>query len=82
MCPADRAPSFGQVETPWRCLRIEGKLDFAMVGVLVSVLAPLADARIPVFVNSTFDTDYVLVKTEQFEKAVEVLRGKGHTVSN
>jgi len=80
VCPLERAPSFGQAEAPWRCLRIAGVLDFAMVGVLASVLSPLADAGVPVFVTSTFDTDYLMIKEIHFEKAVEVLRRAGHRV--
>ncbi len=80
VCPLEQAPAHAQVDAPWRCLRVEGKLEFAMVGVLVSVLAPLADAGIPVFVTSTFDTDYLMIKEIHFEPAIEALRRSGHHV--
>lgn len=63
-----------------RCLRIVGTLDFALVGVLRSLLGPLADAGISVFTLSTFDTDYVLMRDEDLSTASDVLRKAGHTV--
>ena len=71
----------GQVcERGWRGLRVEGPLDFYAVGVLASLVSPLANAGISVFVVSTFDTDYLLVKEESFKTAVEVLRQHGHSI--
>jgi hypothetical protein len=51
-----------------------------MTGVLASVLAPLATAEVSVFALSTFDTDYVLIKTQQIEQAVNTLTNAGHVV--
>ena len=51
---------------------VAGQLDFSLVGVLASLVNPLAEAGIPVFVLSTFDTDYLLIKAESFETAVKV----------
>jgi len=57
-------------EQGWRCLRVAGTLDFSLVGVLASLLGPLADAGLSVFVVSTFDTDYLLVKQTDFQRTV------------
>ncbi|MCB0002933.1 MAG: ACT domain-containing protein [Anaerolineae bacterium] len=64
----------------WRCLKVAGPLDFALTGVLARLAAPLADAAIPVFVISTYDTDYLLVQAAQLAVAITVLRTAGHTV--
>lgn len=59
---------------------MEGPLDFSLVGILASVVEPLAEAGISIFAVSTFDTDYVLVKEEQLESAATALRGWGHEI--
>ncbi|MCC6362920.1 MAG: ACT domain-containing protein [Bryobacterales bacterium] len=64
----------------WRALRIAGPLDLSMIGVLLSIAQPLADAGISIFAISTFDTDYVLVKEASLPQAVAALTAEGHTV--
>ena len=54
-------------ERDWRCLKLAGPIPFTTVGVLVSLVQPLADAGISVFASSTFDTDYLLVKDDILE---------------
>jgi GNAT superfamily N-acetyltransferase len=81
VCGEEAVPEGVQCEGGWRCLRVAGPLAFSLVGVLSSLVGPLADARISVFVISTFDTDYLLVKEADSHRAVEVLRRAGHTVS-
>lgn len=66
------------VERGWVALRIEGPFPFAMTGVLASFVQPLAEAEIPVFAVSTFDTDYVLVKSEGLKPALTALGAAGH----
>ena len=51
-----------------------------MIGVVASLVIPLAEAGVSVFVVSTFDTDYLLVKEKDWERAAEVLRLAGHSV--
>lgn len=68
------------VEPDWRVLEVEGPLDFSMVGVMARITASLADAGISVFVMSTYDTDYVLVRSAAVERAIEALRSAGHEV--
>src|SRR6516164_5669744 len=73
VCRQDAVPDGINCERGWRCLRVAGTIPFSVVGVLASLTAPLADAGISVFAISTFDTDYLLVKTEDMGRAVDVL---------
>jgi hypothetical protein len=61
-------------------LMIEGPLAPEMVGVMMSLITPLAEVGVSIFAISTFDTDYVLVRASQLERAVEAIRRAGHTV--
>ncbi|MBM3128660.1 MAG: ACT domain-containing protein [Chloroflexi bacterium] len=80
VCAQANVPDGIACERDWRALRVIGKLDFALTGVLVALAAPLADAGISIFAISTFDTDYVLVKARDLEKAIRVLREARHTI--
>ncbi len=80
VCEQENVPPEAKAERGWRCLRIEGPLDFTLVGVVASVANALADSDVALFVVSTFDTDYVLVKEEELSNAVESLRAAGHSV--
>ena len=73
-------PADVKSERGWRCLRVSGPLDFAAVGILSSLIEPMAGASIPVFVMSTFDTDYLMIKDVDFDRAVAAMRDAGHTV--
>ena len=79
---SSEVPVGAAAETGWRCLRVEGPLAFEMTGVLAALSAPLADAEIPIFVISTFDTDYLLVKSVDLKRSCEALRNAGHTVGD
>jgi hypothetical protein len=59
-------------------LRVAGPLDFSLVGILAAMVNPLAEAGIAVFAISTYDTDYLLVKDQRFDLAVDLLRAAGH----
>jgi hypothetical protein len=76
LCPADAVPAGVRCEAGWRCLRVAGTLDIFMVGVLAGLVGPLAAAGVSVFVVSTFDTDFLLVKEDRFTATVEVLWSK------
>jgi len=78
VCKEDRIPGFALAERGWLALKLEGPFPFSMTGVLASFLPPLAEARIPIFSISTFDTDYVLLKRENLEQAVAALAVAGH----
>jgi hypothetical protein len=68
------------VERGWRVLRVAGTLDFALVGVLARLAAPLAEAGVSIFALSTFDTDYLLVREASLDVAVAALCAAGHDV--
>lgn len=67
-------------EDGWKGFRIQGVLDFSLIGIISKISAILADNKIGIFVVSTYNTDYVLVKDCNFERAMEVLAQQGYTV--
>ncbi len=81
ICPASQAPATGVVNSPWRCFRVTGPLDLALTGIMAALVTPLADARVNVFVFSTYDTDYVLVPTVRLDEARAALSAAGHRIS-
>jgi hypothetical protein len=78
VCTDDRLRPGAIAERGWVPLKFEGPFPASMTGVLASIVQPLADAKIPVFAISTFDTDYVLIKREDSKRAVVVLGAAGH----
>ena len=64
----------------WRGFRIQGVLDFSLIGILSKLSGILAEHRIGIFAVSTYNTDYILVKEENFERALTVLTSEGYTV--
>ncbi len=75
-----RVPAGTRSQSGWRVLRVRGPFVLSEVGVLASLTAPLADARVSVFVVSTFDTDYLLVTEEQLAPAIVALDRAGHSI--
>lgn len=80
MCGEAFVPGDVRAEPGWRAFKFHGPFDFALTGVLASVLEPLAEAGVGVFAVSTFDTDYLLVKAAQYDVTVRALRARGHEV--
>jgi len=78
--PETSVPKGVIAERGWRCLRVKGTLGFDLTGVLAALSTPLAQAGIPLFIVSTYNTDYLLVKSASLEKSLQVLKGSGHTV--
>jgi hypothetical protein len=78
VCSQGQVPSGIRAEKGWRCLQVEGPLDFSLTGILAVLAMPLAQAGISVFAISTYDTDYFLVKQENLERAIEALAKEGH----
>jgi hypothetical protein len=74
VCPSAGVPHGVKCEDGWRAFTVEGKLEFSAIGVLAAILNPLAEAGISIFSISTFDTDYVLVRSGVLEKAKAALR--------
>jgi ribosomal protein S18 acetylase RimI-like enzyme len=80
VCPEEIVPDGVTHEGGWRALKLDGTFDLEQVGVLASVAVPLAGVGVSIFVLSTFDTDYVLVKEHQLETAIVALSEHGHEV--
>jgi hypothetical protein len=80
VCAAENVPTDVKADRGWRALKVEGPFDLALTGVLASLANPLAEAHINLFVVSTFDTDYLLVKGYNLRQACEVLRQGGQHV--
>ena len=80
VCPVEAAPRGATVERGWRALGVAGPLDFALTGILASLTDPLAAAGVSIFAIATYDTDYVLVRADQLDAAIEALRAAGHEV--
>ena len=81
VCAEQAVPLEVRHEAGFRALRVMGSLDLQLVGILLSLAQPLAEAGISVFSLSTFDTDYVLVRERDLERAVAALRSAGHEVA-
>lgn len=67
-------------EDGWKAFRIEGVLDFSLIGILAGIAGVLAEHGISIFAVSTYNTDYVLVKRENYGKALEILGGAGYEI--
>ena len=64
----------------WKAFRIQGVLDFSLIGILSRISGILADHKIGIFAVSTYNTDYILVKEENYDRALEVLEAEGYKV--
>jgi hypothetical protein len=78
VCAESQVPSDVRCEKDWRCLRVVGSMAFTEIGVLSSLVGPLAAAGISVFAISTFDTDYLLVKAADWQSTLTLLKQVGH----
>ena len=80
VCPQDLVPAGVDINKNWRCLKVQGPLGFSITGILASISMPLSTEGVSVFVFSSYDTDHIMVKQYELEKAVEVLQKAGHTI--
>ena len=80
VCPETHLAPGTTSETGWRCFKVQGQLDFSEIGIILSLTQPLAENGVSVFVISTFDTDYFLVKEKDLAKAIDALTAAGHQV--
>ena len=64
----------------WRAFRIQGVLDFSLVGILSEITGILAEDKIGIFAISTFNTDYILTKKENYQKALDILDAEGYKI--
>lgn len=82
VCEQKHVPPEVRKQSGWRAIQVQGPLDFSQVGVLAALSWPLAEAGVSIFVLSTFDTDYVLVKETALDTACQALQAAGHTFLN
>lgn len=81
VCPTAAVPADVIIaEDGWRALKITGVLDFGMIGVIAGISGLLAEARISLFVVSTYNTDYILLKSEYFQQGTELLQKNGYNI--
>ena len=80
-CITDEVPAnVIQRDDGWKAFRIQGVLDFSLIGILAKIAAALADNGISIFAVSTYNTDYVLMKKENYQKALDVLKALGYMI--
>ena len=79
--PSASMPDADTVETGWTAFKLHGPFAFTETGIVAGLAAALAEAELGIFVISTFDTDYILVKTGDAQQATEAWRAQGHTVT-
>ena len=82
VCEAHLVPVGLLSETGWRALKVLGPLAFTDIGVLAALVNVLADCRISVFVVSTYDTDYILLKNSNLQRAIEALAAAGNALNS
>ena len=81
VCITDEVPeNVIQRDDGWKAFRIQGVLDFSLIGILAKIAAALADNGISIFAVSTYNTDYVLMKKENYQKALDVLKALGYMI--
>lgn len=73
VCLQENIPDDIRCEKNWRILKVEGQLDFSLVGILASISNLMAEAQISIFALSTYDTDYILVKENNIDSAISTL---------
>ncbi|MBE0656748.1 MAG: ACT domain-containing protein [Bryobacteraceae bacterium] len=78
VCEESAVPDAVKKQGGWRQIELAGPFDFALTGILASILNPLAVAGVPIFAISTFDTDWILIPGEHLEKAKRALAAAGH----
>lgn len=69
-----------ECDNGWKAFRIQGVLDFSLIGILSKISTLLAENEIGIFAISTYNTDYILTKKEYFKKAIEVLGQNGYVI--
>jgi hypothetical protein len=78
VCRDHDVPEGESVDRGWTVLETMGPLDFSLTGLISSLVEPLAEAEVPIFLISTFETDYVLVRSSDLARAADALEGAGH----
>lgn len=73
-------PNTTRRDDGWRGFRVQGVLDFSLVGILSEISGVLAKQDISIFAVSTYNTDYIFIKEENYQKALDILKSSGYTV--
>lgn len=81
VCHQDRIPADVQRDLGWACLKLLGPFAFGQTGIVLSVIRPLSENGIGVFVVSTFDGDHLLISATDAERSFALLRDAGHDVA-
>jgi len=74
VCSEKLVPEKVEAERNWRMIKVKGPLDFSLTGILASLVGPIADAGIALFALSTYDTDYLLLKEKNLDRAIDILK--------
>lgn len=81
VCAVEHVPAnVTERDDGWRAFRIQGILDFSLIGILSKIAGLMAENGIGIFVVSTYNTDYILTKEVNFEKALRILSDEGYTI--
>ncbi|MBN1997847.1 ACT domain-containing protein [candidate division KSB1 bacterium] len=78
VCPSRSIPNKVKFDGNSRCLKVEGTFNFDEIGIIASIAHTLAQNNISIFVFSSYDTDYILIKKKDIERAIKSLENKGH----
>ncbi|WP_367136611.1 ACT domain-containing protein [Saccharothrix sp. HUAS TT1] len=81
VCPEEHAPDAAAAQPGWRLLTVRGPLEFTLTGIMAALSGELAAAGVSLFALSTYDTDHLLVKESDLDRAVQALRASGHEVT-
>ncbi|MDD6483929.1 MAG: ACT domain-containing protein [Clostridiales bacterium] len=77
---SDIPPNVIQRDDGWKGFRIQGVLDFSLIGILSKIAKILAENSISIFAISTYNTDYIFIKKENFQKALDILEHSGYEI--
>jgi len=81
VCESDYLPTGAiEFESGWKALKIAGTLDFGLIGIIAKISSLLAEADISIFVISTYNTDYILLKSLDFSKSIQLLESNGYVI--
>ncbi len=81
VCPVHSVPANAMLrDDGWKAMRIQGVLDFSLIGILAEISTVLAEDKIGIIAISTYNTDYILVREENYEKALKALKSAGYRI--
>ncbi len=81
VCETNKVPNNAtHIDKVWKAFRIQGVLDFSLIGILSKISTLLAENKIGIFAISTYNTDYILTKEENFQKAIDILEKNNYKI--